>query len=98
MLALLLGLMALTGVRVSNNASNQNERSMLTIKSQNVNADTKKIEALPAKCAALAAISSNNIRIQPFTAAKAQAPTTSCRNSSELNVKQDNAHKLKLKQ
>ncbi len=56
MLALLLGLMALTGVRVSNNASNQNERSMLTIKSQNENADTKKIEALPAKCAALAAI------------------------------------------
>ncbi len=62
---------------------------MLTIKSQNENADTKKIEALPAKCAALAAISSNNIRIHPFIAAKAQAPTTSCRNSSEVNVKQD---------
>ena len=44
---------------------------------------------IPRKCAALAAISSNNIRIQPFTAAKAQARTTSCGNSSEVNVKQD---------
>ena len=62
--------MASTGLRVSNNASNQNERSKLAKRTQNENADSKKNEALPAKRAALGTISSNNIRIQPFRAAK----------------------------
>ncbi|XP_028403157.1 G2/mitotic-specific cyclin-A-like [Dendronephthya gigantea] len=75
--------MASTGLRVSNNALNQNERSKLSKRVQDENAESKKNEALPAKRAALSTLSSNNIRIQPFRAAKAQAPTASFRNSSD---------------
>ncbi|CAB3995919.1 cyclin A [Paramuricea clavata] len=78
--------MTSTGLRVSTNALNQNERSKLTKRSQKENADSKRNEPLPAKRAALGTLSSNNIRIQPFRAAKAQAPTASHRNSSEANV------------
>lgn len=59
-----------TGLRVSNNALNQNEKSKLTKRGQNGNAESKKNEALPAKRAALGTLSSNTIRIQPFRAAK----------------------------
>ena len=62
--------MTSTGLRVSNNALNQNERSKLTKRSQKENADSKINEPLPAKRAALGTLSSNNIRIQPFRAAK----------------------------
>ena len=66
--------MASTGLRVTNNALNQNEKSKLTKRVQDENAESKKNEALPAKRAALSTLSSNNIRIQPFRAAK--VPTT----------------------
>lgn len=62
-----------TGLRVSNNALNQNEKSKLTKRGQNENAESKKNESLPAKRAALGTLSSNTIRIQPFRAAKVHA-------------------------
>ena len=62
--------MASSSLRVSNNVLNQNERSKLTKRGQNENADSRRIDALPAKRAALGTLSSNNTRIQPFRAAK----------------------------
>ena len=62
--------MASNGLRMSNNALNQNERSKLVKRCQNENTDSRKNEVQPAKRAALGTLSTNNIRIQPFRAAK----------------------------
>lgn len=58
---------------MSNNALNPNEKSKLTKRGQNENAESKKNESLPAKRAALGTLSSNTTRIQPFRAAKVHA-------------------------
>ena len=78
--------MASTGFRVSNNALSQNERSKLTKRGQNENADSRRTEALPAKRAALGTLSTNNIRIQPFRAAKVSIGDSNIKLTMYLNT------------